>query len=373
MSYQTSAIISEREELFSSMIIEAIEKGVGIWQRGWYKSQIPLPHNPSTGTMYKGINAAMLALKSMLLGYPTLEFMTFNQIKDLNGFVKKDEKAVKVSFFYHFEKKDDEKLSQMSEETRQKYFDEYNKLSNTQKQRLDEEKELFIIRVYPVFNVAQCENIDTIKLAELKDKNKIPTPQEFEKLKFVENPFIEAILKNSGIEIRHGGDRAFYIPRDDFIQLPPRENFKSISEYYSTALHELGHATGHPTRLNRFKENDKNYDKLSYAKEELRAETYSLIQAFDLGLEFDLGNHASYLEHYAQILQHSKDEIKLAVKDAMKINEFVKSKWYPKDKNLTQQRGLDKEKQTQTKNTQSKSQESLNKGNIANKTYSMSR
>ena len=259
----------------------------------------------------------------------------------------------------------------MSDEKREKYLDEYNKLSNAQKQRLDKEKELFIIRVYPVFNVAQCENINAQKLDELKQKNKIPSLQEFEKLKFVENPFIEAILKNSGIEIKHGGDRAFYTPQGDFIQLPPKENFKSISAYYSTALHELGHATGHKTRLNR--DLTGAFGTPSYAKEELRAETYSLIQAFDLRLEFDLGNHASYLEHYAQILQHSKDEIKLAVKDAIKINEYVKKEWYPKDKNLTLQRGLNGKKQTPTKNTQSKSQESFYQSHLANNSYSMSR
>lgn len=238
---------------------------------------------------------------------------------------------------------------------------------------LDEKGEIFIIRAFPVFNVAQCENINLEKLNELKIKNNI-TDQKFEKLKFSPNPFIEKIFENSGIEFKFGGDEAFYHAKQDFIQLPLRENFKSISGFYSTALHELGHATGHHTRLNR--DLSGAFGSQSYALEELRAETYSFIQSFDLGIELNLENHASYLDSWAKTAstQNGKDEIRKAIKDALEINKFVKAQWYPKDMSLDFTKTIQEDKTTNLHHTtiKPKSQEST-QASIANKNYSMGR
>ena len=99
-------------------------------------------------------------------------------------------------------------------------------------------------------------------------------------------------------------------------------------------MHELGHATGHHTRLNR--DLSGAFGSQSYALEELRAETYSFIQSFDLGIELNLENHASYLDSWAKTAstQNGKDEIRKAIKDALEINKYVKAQWYPKDMSL---------------------------------------
>ncbi len=325
---------SQREEQFADMIIKSIESSSSVWEKGWHTNfkGLPIPHNPFTGTRYKGINGGTLGLATIINGYESMEFMTFNQTKELGGFIKKGEKSLKVSFTFYLEKMSNEKLNSVSDEVKKKYFDEIKKLSPAQLDKLNKDGVLFIVRSFPVFNLSQCGNIDESKLNDLRIKHKIPTNDEFTKLQFIENPFIESILQNSKIEIRFGGNRAYYNPSGDFIGLPPKENFKSIAQYYSTALHELGHSTGHKSRLNR--DLSGSFGSVEYAKEELRAEIYSLIQAFDLGLDYNLLNHASYLKNWNKILQDSKDEIRLAIKDALKINEFVKKQWYPKENHL---------------------------------------
>ena len=350
--------LSQREKEFADMIIDTIEKGVNVWDKGWYNSTMPMPHNPTTGTIYTDLNAVRLYIHTHLNLYQTMEYMTFNQVKNLEGFVKAGEKAAKVSFVYSLTKKNEEELAKMSEDEKKKYFDEYNKLSPAQKEAFDKNGYVFVVRAFPVFNIAQCKDINLNKLEELKIKNKIPKPEEFEKLKFVENPFIEKIFENSGIEFKYGGDRAFYVPAMDYINLPPRENFKSVGAFYATALHELRHATGHPTRLNRDLKG--TFGTPSYALEELKAETFSLIQSFNLGIEHKLENHASYLEHWAERTgtPDGKEEIRKAVKEAFEIHKYVKANWYPKDMKLenTLTRGLNEENSQKTLQEQNKTQ-----------------
>lgn len=366
--------LKEQEEMLTNLVLEAIEKELPIWEKGWNSDLSTSPCNPSTGTIYNGINALKLALTSILKGYGSNDYMTFNQIKNLDAYVKNGEKGTKITYTFFLEKLDNEKLANLSEAKRKQYEEEVKKLSPAQRKIFDEEGQIFIAKSFTVFNVAQCAELDYNKINKLKIKNKIKSKDEFEKLQFIENPFIESILKNSGIEFRHGGNQAYYDPRNDVIVLPPREDFKSVSEYYCTALHELGHATGHHTRLNRnfgseidFDENgDISIDtaKQRYAKEELRAETYSLIQAFELGLKYNLPNHASYLSHWNEIAtKGDKEEIKNAVKDAMQILKFVKKEWYPKDKQLNLERGKSQEseaKQSQTLQNEPNSQNLTN-------------
>jgi len=102
----------------------------------------------------------------------------------------------------------------------------------------------------------------------------------------------EAVLQASGVEIRHDqDDRAFYRPNTDRIHLPGRERFKSADAYYATALHEVGHASGHPTRLNR--DHAHPFGSEGYAKEELRAEIASLMVGDQLGISHDPGQHSA--------------------------------------------------------------------------------
>ncbi|WP_439847751.1 zincin-like metallopeptidase domain-containing protein, partial [Neisseria gonorrhoeae] len=132
----------------------------------------------------------------------------------------------------------------------------------------------------------------------------------------------ENILKNSGAVIDHRhGDRAFYSPSRDSITLPLREQFESPGAYYETALHELGHWTGHADRLNR--DLSHPFGSEGYAREELRAEIASLMLSQELGVSFNPGQHASYVASWIMVLQDDPMEIMRAASDAEKIQGYV--------------------------------------------------
>ncbi len=115
----------------------------------------------------------------------------------------------------------------------------------------------------------------------------------FEEAPWTRPEAADIILRNSGVRLCVGGDRAFYSPATDHIQLPPERAFRGPTEYFTTALHEVAHSTGHPSRLNR--DLKARYGSAAYAMEELRAEIASAYVASELGLPPDIPQHASYI------------------------------------------------------------------------------
>ena len=126
----------------------------------------------------------------------------------------------------------------------------------------------------------------------------------------------ETILRNSGAVIREGGDKAFFAPSQDLIQLPPKSAFLSAEGWSATALHELGHWTGHESRLNRNLSG--RWGSAAYSQEELRAELCSVFTSAELGLPLDLGQHSSYIDSWIAALKRDKREIFRASADASK-------------------------------------------------------
>jgi antirestriction protein ArdC len=131
----------------------------------------------------------------------------------------------------------------------------------------------------------------------------------------------DIILKNSGAVIRIGGDRAFYSPSTDHIQLPPEQAFRGPEEFAATSLHELGHWTGHPKRLNRDLQN--RFGSSAYAMEELRAEIASAFVANEIGIPTDIPQHASYIASWIKALKDDKREIFRAAADAQRIASML--------------------------------------------------
>jgi len=126
------------------------------------------------------------------------------------------------------------------------------------------------------------------------------------------------------VEIRHGGDSAFYRPADDHIQLPLFEQFETEAEYFSTAFHEAVHSTGHKSRLNRFKKERKGSYKDAYAFEELVAELGAAFLCCDAGIsqpDEPRADHAAYLGHWLKVL---KDDPKAIVSAASKAEKAAK-------------------------------------------------
>jgi antirestriction protein ArdC/phage/plasmid primase-like uncharacterized protein len=159
-----------------------------------------------------------------------------------------------------------------------------------------------------VFNAQQIEGIPALEA----------------KRDFEWNPIEQAekLLKASNAKIQHSAQGgAFYRHATDTIHLPNQDRFSNAGDYYSTALHELGHWTGHPDRLDRDLRNP--FGSAGYAREELRVEIASLVLGSELGIGYDPSQHASYVDHWIQILTESPKEIFYAAADAERISEYI--------------------------------------------------
>ena len=281
-------------EEFAAKIIERLQEGTAPWQIPWTPGKTPLiPHNPASGTVYRGMNRVHLALS----GYDDPRWMTLKQANDQGYSILPGSKATPVVYF--------------------QFTDEKNKLDTDGNPVLDPdgkpEKEKVeldkpIVRFAHVFNAEQVDGIPPIQLTD--------KAYEWEPVEKAEN-----ILAASGAAIRHDqSNRAFYRRMEDAIHLPPKENFDAPDKYYSTALHELGHWTGDESRLNR---EFGPFGSEKYAREELRAEIASWMLGQEIGIGHDPGQHAAYVQSWIQVLKEDPYEIVRACRDAEKIKEYV--------------------------------------------------
>ena len=136
----------------------------------------------------------------------------------------------------------------------------------------------------------------------------------------------ERVIQESGIHVAHvRGDRAFYNLQTDKVTLPEREQFASANGYYQTALHELGHATGHPARMDRdtLKAGAGNFGSVEYAREELRAEMSAMMTGERVGVGHDGSRGAAYVEGWLKALDQDPKEIYKAAADAQKISDYL--------------------------------------------------
>lgn len=292
-------------ERVSNEIIEALEQGTAPWIRPWSGSEIRdnAPFNPITGKQYEGINFINLSITGMAMGGDP-RWMTFKQAQSINAQVRKGEKGTAIQY-WKFTKQID------------KLDEDGNKILDKNGEPIKETIRLANPQVFyaTVFNASQIDGLKPLK-EDLGIKEVIT--------KFTPIEAAEKILNNSRANIIHiGGNRAFYSSSKDQIQLPLREQFNSEIDYYSTALHELGHWTGHESRLNR--DMSHPFGSEGYAKEELRAEIGSYMLSSKIGIDFDPSQHHAYIESWVSILEDKPSEIFKACSDASKIVNFVTS------------------------------------------------
>ncbi|WP_058364817.1 zincin-like metallopeptidase domain-containing protein [Xanthomonas translucens] len=281
-------------EVVAEKLIEQLKAGTAPWQRPWEPGEpnAYLPMNPTTGKRYKGINAIHL----MAQGRSDGRWMTYKQAAAVGAQVRKGEKGTPFQYW--------------------KFSEEQNKVDengrpvlNAKGEPLNETVQLERPRVFfaTVFNAEQIDGLPPIQKQE-QTWNAIDRA--------------EHILRASGASITHApGDRAFYRPATDSIHLPDRGQFPSADNYYATALHELGHWTGHPSRLDRDLAHP--FGSEGYAKEELRAEIASMIVGDELGIGHDPGQHAAYVGSWIKALQDEPLEVFRAAADAEKIHDYV--------------------------------------------------
>ena len=281
-------------EQVAESLIAQLKQGTAPWQKPWQPGDplLSFPHNPTTQKRYRGINALYL----MSQGYADPRWLTYKQAAGLGAQVRKGEKSTWIQYW----KFTDERIRK---------DDNGNPVRNSDGKPVKETVKLERPRVFyaSVFNAKQIDNLPELVIEP-------PSWNPIERA--------EQILQVSSAAIEHGEyDRAFYRPVTDSIHLPHKHQFETPDRYYATALHELGHWTGHESRLNRDLAHP--FGSEGYAREELRAEIASMLLGHELGIGHDPGQHAAYVASWIKALEEDPTEIFRAAADAEKIQDYV--------------------------------------------------
>lgn len=301
----------QRKQLVDQVLAN-LDKGNLFWTQGWVAAGAP--ESAVTGKKYRGINNLYLSLVAMAENYGDNRWATFRQMEEKGWTFKKDEeghtlgKGKSVSVEYY----------EMRDKETKRRFDR----SVLDGMTFDEQREYMDKNVYwlrKFYRVFNCSLMDGVPAKEMP---MIDVNDRIEKA--------EAILdywNANESKIVYGGSQAFYRLSTDEVHLPEREKFKSTQSFYDTALHEIGHSTGHESRLNR--DLSGGFGSQSYAMEELRAEIASIFMAQDLGIEPSedrLQNNAAYIQSWKDEIKENPNALFTAIADADKIARYVSSK-----------------------------------------------
>lgn len=261
-----------RPDLYSRItdrIIAQLETGVRPWTQPWTSSASvsrPLRHN---GEAYSGVNVLLLWAEAMARGFQAPTWMTFRQALALGGCVRKGETGSTVVYA--------------------------NTLARAETDESGEEqlRRIPFLKAYTVFNVEQIDG-----LGEGHAPEPAPAVNPDDRIALV-----EAWFATLGVDVRHGGGSAFYVPSTDHVQMPAFEQFHDAQGYYATLGHECVHWTGHAARLGR----DFSRSSRAYAREELVAELGAAFLCADLGLALEpREDHAAYLASWLKVLRDDK-------------------------------------------------------------------
>lgn len=276
-------------EVITAKLIESLNAGTVPWRKPWTGGAGGKPKNAISKKDYRGINYFMLAMAPHSSPY----FLTFKQAQQLGGTVRKGEKGLPVTYFTMLAGKD--------------------KASG-------KEKNIPLLKYYTVFNLEQCDGIDAAKLEALT------TVPSFEHDPIESAEKLLAEMKGRTCEVKESlSDRAYYSPSLDFIQVPMRSQFKSLPEFYCTTFHELGHSTGHKSRLNRLNLLENHYfGSPEYSKEELVAEMASAFLCGHAGIDGStLDNSAAYINSWIKVLKGNSKLALEAASAAQKAADYL--------------------------------------------------
>jgi antirestriction protein ArdC len=257
----------------TARIIDELEAGRFPWVQPWSNSAASpgLPKNATTGR-----------------AYPNQGWLTFRQALAVGGCVRKGEQGVTVCYADRFTPEAEKQRSA---------------------EQGDDARTIPFLKRFVVFNVAQCDGLPEQFSADA------PPPPERELV-----PIAENLIAATGADFRIGGARAFYSPSGDFVQVPPQPAFPRQIDFYRTALHELGHWTGHASRLAR--SFGGRFGDSVYAREELCAELTSAYLCATLGIVPTV-RHADYLGSWLSVLREDSRAIFKAASQASKAAEYL--------------------------------------------------
>jgi len=261
-------------------IVNLLSQGTVPWHKPW-QVKTGLPRNLVSQKPYRGINVFLL----MAMNYESPHWLTLRQANLLGGQIKPGEKSCPVVFWKPMPVKDKE---------------------------TGEERKIPFLRLYHVFNVAQCAGLKHLPPAgEAALVQTLPAE-------------IVARMPQPPV-IKHGMAMASYSPAEDTVGMPNRERFNAEADYHATLYHELVHSVGHEKRLKRAGIVDRNgYGSEPYGKEELIAELGSAFLCGYTGIvDRTISRSAAYIEGWLKALKQDKTLIVHAAAQAQKAADYI--------------------------------------------------
>lgn len=265
-------------------LIASLDRGIIPWKRGWGSSG--LPENFSTKKQYRGINILILLDATLKGGFGCNRWLTYNQAKQLKGFIRRGQKGTRIVFWKRGIKTDDE----------------------------GEETGYTVAKQYCVFNYEQCTDLPAI----VKAKRDLTPAEETELLSDLWYGYKDRPQMEQGAPA--------YVPKRDIIQMPKIDTFHSDRKFYHTLLHEMVHSTGSITRLKREGIKRVAFGSETYSKEELIAEIGSSMLTALTGVPQDdseTENSAAYIQSWRQKLTDDPKLIFRAASESQKAADWI--------------------------------------------------
>ncbi len=288
---RTARSAGDRASLYTEIttrIIAELEAGRLPWVQPWGgidTAALGLPRNASSGRAYSGINVLILWGAVFAGGFSGQTWLTYRQAQALGGNVRKGERGTTVVYADRF----------IPDRERHRAREEG-----------DDAQPIPFLKRFTVFNTEQCDGLPE-NIASVPP----PVPEG------LILPRAEALIRASGVDVRIGGTRAFYHLQHDYVQVPPPQSFFEPVNWHRTALHELGHSTGHPAR-----DLSGSFGSRKYAVEELVAEIASAFLCAALGIVPTV-RHADYIGAWMDVLRNDDHAIVRAASQASKAADYL--------------------------------------------------
>lgn len=274
----------------TARVIAELEAGRLPWVQPWDSAACgcTMPHNAGTGRRYSGINILILWAAVISGGYASQRWLTFRQALALGGAVRRGERGTTVCYADRFTPK--------AEADRP--VDEGG-----------EARSIAFLKRFTVFNVDQCDGLPealTVAPSSVAESDILP--------------HVRSLIDATGADFRIGGSQAYYSPAGDYVAVPEPSAFRDPINWHRTALHELGHWTGHPSRLDRDQRGA--FGSSDYAREELVAEMASAFTCASLSIQPTV-RHADYLGSWLAVLREDEKAIFRAASSASKAADYL--------------------------------------------------
>jgi antirestriction protein ArdC len=284
---------THRQSLYAEVtarVIDELEQGRLPWVQPWDGSACGcgMPHNAGTGRLYSGINILILWSAVIEGGYSSQRWLTYRQAQALGGHVRRGEAGVTICYADRFTPKREEEAAETGgRDARHRAF----------------------LKRFTVFNIDQCEGLpEALRQAPVLSTERETIPRA------------EALIEATGADFRIGGPMAFYSVEGDYVEVPPQQAFRAQIDFYRTALHELGHWTGHSSRLGR--DQSGGYGSEAYAREELVAELTSAFACASLSIKPTV-RHSDYIGVWLDLLRGDERAIFRAASHASKAASYL--------------------------------------------------